>query len=88
MGEKKLDISSQVFKVTEECSGGVIIDLGATLADLRRPVSDRLNDEVQRLMNGLVQLMPGWGSSIPCFDGVIDSDLVGFLSDTFCWNIN
>ncbi|XP_050255204.1 aspartic proteinase nepenthesin-2-like [Quercus robur] len=82
VGEKKLDISPQVFKVTKEGTGGIVIDSGATLTSLPKAAFDPLKDEVLSLMDDLVQYV-GTLSSCPCFWGVIDRDLVGFPVVTF-----
>ncbi|KAM4077585.1 hypothetical protein ACJW30_12G149500 [Castanea mollissima] len=52
---KKLDISPQVFKVTKEGTGGVVIDSGATLTYLPKAAYDPLKDEVLSSMDDLVQ---------------------------------
>uniref|UniRef100_A0A7N2MJJ6 Peptidase A1 domain-containing protein n=1 Tax=Quercus lobata TaxID=97700 RepID=A0A7N2MJJ6_QUELO len=82
VGEKKLDISPQVFKLTEESTGGVIIDSGSTFTYLTNAAFDPLKDEVLSLMDGLVQFV-GTLHSSPCFTGVIDRDLAGFPVVTF-----
>ncbi|KAL4596767.1 hypothetical protein ACB092_12G186500 [Castanea dentata] len=82
VGEKKLDISPQVFKLSKEGTGGVIIDSGSTLTYIPKAAFDPLEDEVLSLMDGLVQFV-GTLKSGPCFRGVIDRDLVGFPVVTF-----
>ncbi|KAM3683480.1 hypothetical protein ACJW31_12G150600 [Castanea mollissima] len=82
VGEKKLDISPQVFKLSKEGTGGVIIDSGSTLTYIPKAAFDPLEDEVLSLMDGLVQFV-GTLESGPCFRGVIDRHLVGFPVVTF-----
>ncbi|KAM3683481.1 hypothetical protein ACJW31_12G150700 [Castanea mollissima] len=45
VGEKKLDISPKVFKVTKQGKGGVIIDSGSTLTYLPKAAFNPLKDE-------------------------------------------
>ena len=82
VGEKKLDISPKVFKVTKKGTGGVIIDSGSTLTYLPKAAFNPLKDEVLSLMDGLVQFV-GTLQSSPCFSGFISRDLVGFPVVTF-----
>ena len=82
VGEKKQDISPQVFKLTEEGTAGVIIDSESTLTYIPKAAFDPLKDEVLSLMDGLVQFV-GTLHSSPCFTGVIDRDLAGFPVVTF-----
>ena len=83
VGEKKLDILPEVFTMTPAGKGGVMIDSGTTLTYLPRGAFDPLDAEVRRLMDGLVQLVSRPSFAAPCFNGVINRDLVGFPVVTF-----
>ncbi|XP_075650129.1 protein ASPARTIC PROTEASE IN GUARD CELL 1 [Castanea sativa] len=68
--------------MTEEGTGGVIIDSGSTLTYLTKAAFDPLKYEVLNLMDGLVQFV-GTLHSCPCFTRDIDRDLAGFPVVTF-----
>ncbi|XP_075650126.1 aspartic proteinase nepenthesin-2-like [Castanea sativa] len=82
-------ISPQVFKVTKQGTGGVVIDSGATLTYLPKAAYDPLKDEVLSLMDDLVLFfslpsnMSERSIHVPASGGVIDRDLVGFPVVTF-----
>ena len=82
VGEKMLDISPQVFELSEDGTRGVIIDSGTTLTYLPKAAFDPLKDEVLSLMKGIVKFI-GTQQSSPCFKGLIDRDLAGFPVVTF-----
>ena len=77
VGEKKLDISPKVFKVTQKGTDGVIIDSGSTLTYLPKAAFNPLKDEVLSLMDGLVQFV-GTLQSSPCLVGLLIVTLLGF----------
>ncbi|XP_059442089.1 aspartic proteinase nepenthesin-1-like [Corylus avellana] len=78
VGDKQLDIDPQTFRRTASGNGGVIIDSRATLTYLARGGFEPLRAEVQRLADGLLQPVEMPGLKVPCYNGVIERDLVGF----------
>uniref|UniRef100_A0A2N9H3A3 Peptidase A1 domain-containing protein n=1 Tax=Fagus sylvatica TaxID=28930 RepID=A0A2N9H3A3_FAGSY len=82
--QENLDISPEVFKRSPYNNfGGVIIDSGSSLTSLARDAFNSLNNEVQRLTNGLLEGVKSSDRPGPCYKGVINRDLIGFPVVTF-----
>ena len=84
MDQENLDISPDVFKRSPYNNfGGVIIDSGSSLTSLARDAFNSLNNEVQRLTNGLLEGVKNFDRPGPSYKGVINRDLIGFLVVNF-----
>ena len=82
--QENLDISPDVFKRSPYNNfGGVIIDSGSSLTFLARDAFNSLNNEVQRLTNGLLEGVKNSDRLGPSYKGVINRDLIGFLVVNF-----
>ncbi|XP_031378203.1 aspartic proteinase CDR1-like [Punica granatum] len=80
VGEEKLNIDPNVFKLSSSGQGGTILDTGTTMMTMNRGGYDPLQNKVQSILNGSLQRTDFSIGGIPmlCYNGEVDRDLSSF----------
>ncbi|OWM84295.1 hypothetical protein CDL15_Pgr027064 [Punica granatum] len=80
VGEEKLNIDPNVFKLSSSGQGGTILDTGTTMMTMNRGGYDPLQNKVQSILNGSLQRTDFSIEGIPmlCYNGEVDRDLSSF----------
>lgn len=85
VGEEKLKINPDVFKIKPSGHGGTFIDSGSTLTSLTASACDLLHDKVRSLLGASHQRISyrGKGVEMLCYKGIVVKDFRNFPAVTF-----